>query len=282
MSSAWLDCCSSSSRPGTSATCIMSGCSCTRFMMRRQIASMSRKAWPSRGICFMISSAPKMGSRYSHLPWHLSHCSRMSCGGAHTHTHRASTREWRSGGEVALAVRGTGRSLWRTWKRTSLRSQGPSVSMKGLAKGEAVMAWLLTMWSSSRPCASSTGPPLRIKVPVSFQGASSKARPSQSVFIFSSAFSMDHSLDAWSLSSVMRCRCDAMSWSSSRLRLVTSSRLISKPTTSASACAQPTQRAQHASAQVTARSQQAALRVAKLERPQSAHQQRPAPASACP
>ncbi len=59
-------------------TCIMSGSSLTAAMMVRQAASISRKALPSTGICFMISSAPKMGSRYSHLPWHLSHSSRIS------------------------------------------------------------------------------------------------------------------------------------------------------------------------------------------------------------
>lgn len=68
-----------------------------------------------------------------------------------------------------------------TWKRVMVFSQGPSFSRKGLAKGEAPMACTLTMWSSSSICASSTGPPLRMKVPVSFQGLSSNDRPSQSL-----------------------------------------------------------------------------------------------------
>ena len=34
---------------------------------------------PSTGICFMMSSELKMGSRYSHDSWHLSHASKISC-----------------------------------------------------------------------------------------------------------------------------------------------------------------------------------------------------------
>lgn len=37
-------------------------------MIALQLASMVLNADPSFGICFMISSAPKIGSRYSHLP----------------------------------------------------------------------------------------------------------------------------------------------------------------------------------------------------------------------
>jgi hypothetical protein len=44
-----------------------------------QEASMFLKALPSRGICFMISSALKIGSRYSHLPWQVSHSSMIFC-----------------------------------------------------------------------------------------------------------------------------------------------------------------------------------------------------------
>lgn len=46
---------------------------------------MFLKALPSRGICFMISSALKIGSRYSHLPWQVSHSSMMFC--SHTQHH---------------------------------------------------------------------------------------------------------------------------------------------------------------------------------------------------
>mmetsp|Transcript_31101 Transcript_31101/g.92588 ORF Transcript_31101/g.92588 Transcript_31101/m.92588 type:complete len:265 (-) Transcript_31101:1501-2295(-) len=53
----------SSSRPSNSATSVITGCSDTAAMMRRHVASISRNAEPSRGICFMISSAPKIGSR---------------------------------------------------------------------------------------------------------------------------------------------------------------------------------------------------------------------------
>lgn len=41
--------------------------------MLRQVASICLKALPSLGICFMISSELKIGSRYSHLPCHMSH-----------------------------------------------------------------------------------------------------------------------------------------------------------------------------------------------------------------
>ena len=36
-------------------------------MTRRHVVSIPRNAAPSTGICFMISSDPKMGSRYSPL-----------------------------------------------------------------------------------------------------------------------------------------------------------------------------------------------------------------------
>lgn len=52
-----------------------------------------------------------------------------------------------------------------TWKRMSFFSHGTSLSANGLAYGEADMAAVFTTWSSSRPSASSTGPPLRMYVP---------------------------------------------------------------------------------------------------------------------
>ena len=81
--------------------------------------------------------------------------------------------------------------------------QGMMSAAKGLAKGEALMALLLMMWSSNRVWASSRGPPLRMWVPVAFHSASSKLSSCQSVCILSSAFSMDHSLLACSLISSM-------------------------------------------------------------------------------
>ena len=50
---------------------MMSGLSLTVAMMLRQVASICLKALPSLGICFMISSELKMGSKYSHLPCHM-------------------------------------------------------------------------------------------------------------------------------------------------------------------------------------------------------------------
>ena len=84
-------------------------------------------------------------------------------------------------------------------------TQGKMSAAKGLAKGEALMALLLMMWSSSRVWASSKGPPLRMWVPVAFQSASSKLSSCQSACILSRAFSMDHSLLACSLISSMAC-----------------------------------------------------------------------------
>mmetsp|Transcript_6333 Transcript_6333/g.12262 ORF Transcript_6333/g.12262 Transcript_6333/m.12262 type:complete len:211 (-) Transcript_6333:3186-3818(-) len=63
ISSSLLHCCRSSKRPGKSATSIIRGFACTFAMIRRQMESISLKAAPSLGICFMISSAPKMGSK---------------------------------------------------------------------------------------------------------------------------------------------------------------------------------------------------------------------------
>jgi hypothetical protein len=34
---------------------------------------------PSSGICLMMSAELKIGSRYSHVAWHVSHWSNMSC-----------------------------------------------------------------------------------------------------------------------------------------------------------------------------------------------------------
>ncbi len=107
----------------------------------------------------------------AHNPtWHVSHCSRMA---------------------LSLVNRVT---------------QGAISAAKGLANGDALMALLLMMWSSSRVWASSSGPPLRMKVPVAFHSASSKLSSCQSVRILSRAFSMDHSLLACSLISSIACR----------------------------------------------------------------------------
>ena len=59
-------------------TSMMAGLSLTAAMILRQVASIWRKALPSLGICFMISSELNMGSKYSHLP-----CAQESCFVAH-------------------------------------------------------------------------------------------------------------------------------------------------------------------------------------------------------
>ena len=91
--------------------------------------STSWNLLPSSGICFTMSSELKMGSRYSQVCWHLSQLSIRSC-------------------SVCIIV---SRSL--TW------------SLKGLAKGEALIAWIFTIWSSRMAWMSSVE--ARMKVPES-------------------------------------------------------------------------------------------------------------------
>mmetsp|Transcript_66595 Transcript_66595/g.210845 ORF Transcript_66595/g.210845 Transcript_66595/m.210845 type:complete len:205 (-) Transcript_66595:2710-3324(-) len=117
-------------------------------------------------------------------------------------------------------------------RRTSRTSHGWMRSSKGLAKGEALMACVLTMWSSRRICASSTGPPPRMYDPVAFQSLSSKASSPQSSTILSSIFSILHSRLAKSLSSSIFAMCWSTLRSSSRARLVVPSGSRVKPTRS--------------------------------------------------
>ena len=58
---------------------MQAGFCCSLCMMSRQWPSTMRNFFPSLGICFMMSSEPKMGSRYSQAPCTLVQASMMSC-----------------------------------------------------------------------------------------------------------------------------------------------------------------------------------------------------------
>mmetsp|Transcript_62799 Transcript_62799/g.198888 ORF Transcript_62799/g.198888 Transcript_62799/m.198888 type:complete len:424 (-) Transcript_62799:2007-3278(-) len=130
--------------------------------------STSWNFWPSSGICFMMSSEEKMGSRYCHVAWHVSQLSRRSC-------------------------------------RVCMLSSHPAAcSSNGLMNGEARMDWIFTIWSSRIAWMSSTPP--RMYVPVSLYSMHRNSTPSQSVTIFSRAFSSEYSLEAFPESAWIRSK----------------------------------------------------------------------------
>mmetsp|Transcript_11854 Transcript_11854/g.45913 ORF Transcript_11854/g.45913 Transcript_11854/m.45913 type:complete len:595 (+) Transcript_11854:200-1984(+) len=192
MSSCLLDSSKSSSKFSTFGASTALGAAWTTSMIRRHVVSIVLNAAASVGICFPISSLLKMGSRYSHLAWHLSHWSTMLC------------------------------------SRSSRVPHGPTRSAKGLANGDAPIAVTFTIWSSSTACTSSTHAPSRIDVPVSFQGLNRKSNPSQSATILSSAFSIVYSLDATSLTSASFAVCSFTPLSIRRWSDVNSSFFSSK------------------------------------------------------
>mmetsp|Transcript_62800 Transcript_62800/g.198892 ORF Transcript_62800/g.198892 Transcript_62800/m.198892 type:complete len:287 (-) Transcript_62800:2989-3849(-) len=147
-----------SRRSRSRAMGITSGASEVRVMMSRHWLSTSWNFWPSSGICLRMSALEKMGSRYSHVLWHLSQLSSMSC-------------------RVVMAC-----------------SHSVLCSLKGLAKGEAFMLCTLTIWSSRMVWISSVPP--RMKVPVSLYGRHPKTMPSHSDTIFSRLLRREYSLEA--------------------------------------------------------------------------------------
>mmetsp|Transcript_2471 Transcript_2471/g.8791 ORF Transcript_2471/g.8791 Transcript_2471/m.8791 type:complete len:390 (-) Transcript_2471:1918-3087(-) len=134
------------------------GASAVLDIISRQMESTCMNLRPSSGICFMMSSEPKIGSRYCHVAWHVSQLSSMSC------------------------------SVCRVSSHT------PDLCSKGLMKGLARMLWILTIWSSRIIWMSSK--PTSVYVPVSLYALAWNSTPSQSTTILSSAFSRLFSFDA--------------------------------------------------------------------------------------
>mmetsp|Transcript_11638 Transcript_11638/g.49736 ORF Transcript_11638/g.49736 Transcript_11638/m.49736 type:complete len:743 (+) Transcript_11638:999-3227(+) len=116
--------------------------------------------------------------------------------------------------------------------RVRRASHGTTRSMKGIAKGDARIACVLTMCSSSSVCASSMGAPSMMHVPVAFQSFKPNTHGFQSAIILSSAFSKLNSRDATSEHSAIFSRWSSTPLSRSFFKLVWSSRLSSNPTTS--------------------------------------------------
>ena len=130
----------------------------TFLLLSRHMPSCFLKSLPSSGIWRIMSSEPKMGSRYCHTPCTLS---QMSI---------------------------------RSWMSTSLFDQLRARSSNGLIAGEPCIVCDLTMWSSSSACTSSE--PDMMNVPVSRYSFIEYSSGCQSLSILSSAFSSENSLEA--------------------------------------------------------------------------------------
>mmetsp|Transcript_13745 Transcript_13745/g.31865 ORF Transcript_13745/g.31865 Transcript_13745/m.31865 type:complete len:305 (-) Transcript_13745:1763-2677(-) len=152
-----------SSNPARRVTTSTAGLATVIFIVSLNVRSTWSKRSASAGICFLMSSLLKMGSRYSHCACTLSQMSMTS---------------W-------VTRRNFSQSLART--------------SKGLMNGDAIMVWVLTMWSSSSISISSTQFPLRMCVPLSRYGGVSNFMGSHSEYILSRVFSRLHSLLALSL-----------------------------------------------------------------------------------
>ncbi len=96
------------------------GFSAVSAMTLRYSLSTTANRRPSVGICRMMSSLEKMGSRYSHVRCTASHSSTTACTATRVRSHRRAS------------------------------------SACGLTKGEPSMVCVLTMWSSSTVFTSST------------------------------------------------------------------------------------------------------------------------------
>ena len=127
-------------------------------MMSRHSLSTWRNFSPSSGICLTMSSDEKMGSRYSHVCWHLSQLSSSSCRVLRVALH-------------ALAS-----------------------SSKGFTNGLAHMPCALTIWSSSSACTSSV--PTQGERPRVLVRHAPNSRPSHSLVIFLSVWDSEYSFDA--------------------------------------------------------------------------------------
>ena len=141
----------------------------TDLTLSRHMPSCFLKSLPSSGIWRMMSSEPKMGSRYCQIPCTLS---QMSI---------------------------------RSWMRTSFADHALARSSKGLIAGEPCIVCDLTMWSSSSACTSSE--PAMMQVPVSRYSLSMNSSGCHSMNILSSAFSSEYSLLATPEISSSASRC---------------------------------------------------------------------------
>ncbi len=130
-------------------------------IMSRQCPSTMLNLRPSSGICAMISSEPKIGSRYNQVAWTFSHSSRIS---------------------------------WIICRRL-LHSRASA--SKGLMYGEPNIVSALIKWSSNSSWISSTED--KILTPVSLYATRSNTIPAQSSFILPIAFSIEYSLAAQAL-----------------------------------------------------------------------------------
>mmetsp|Transcript_7062 Transcript_7062/g.26751 ORF Transcript_7062/g.26751 Transcript_7062/m.26751 type:complete len:220 (+) Transcript_7062:1338-1997(+) len=136
----------------------------------RHVRSTAAKRLPSSGSCSMISSLPKMGSKYIHARWNTSHSSSTS-----------------------LVI-------------PKVRSHSRIFASNGFLNGENDIACVITMWSSSAcVIASST----RItQVSVSRYSTTSSTIPSHSETILSIACSMAYSFPATSETlNILSCVC---------------------------------------------------------------------------
>ena len=134
------------------------GVALARSNVLRHDRSTAPKRFPSSGSCSMMSSDPKMGSRYIQARCSASHSSSTSL--------------------VMLSVRS------HSWMRAS----------KGFLNGEKLIACAITMWSSNI-CATVSSTRTTY-VSVSRYSRTSRSTPSHSATIFSMAVSMAYSFPA--------------------------------------------------------------------------------------
>lgn len=166
-----------------------------------QVESTARNLRPSLGICCIISSEPKIGSRYSHCCWQLSHSSMISCQSTNRSINKHFTRTEEGLSSRAIVLH-TSHQRWRrvtwscTWTIFKRFSQTLTRSSKGPINGLALIDWVFTIWSSSSICVSSSA--FRMHVPVSRHSEYSNFTPCHSLAILSSVLSKEYSLLAYS------------------------------------------------------------------------------------
>lgn len=141
---------------------------------------------PSTGICFMMSSELKMGSRYSHDSWHLSHASKISC-----MLNSLSSHSFISSSNGLMYA-----ELWITihnsnWCKDNKIYIHQNISNKSFffrfsfwnLRTNLCIVWAFRIWSSNICCTSSTA--ANIDTPDSRYGTHSKQKLFHSDFILS-------------------------------------------------------------------------------------------------
>ena len=137
---------------------------------------------PSTGICFMMSSELKMGSRYNHDSWHLSHASKISCilNSLSSHSFISSSNGLMYA-ELWITIHNSNR--WNDNKIYIHQKFFLQISFLEIFPTNLCIVWAFRIWSSNICCTSSTA--ANMDTPDSRYGTHSKQKLFHSDFILS-------------------------------------------------------------------------------------------------